>query len=299
VSAYPWSTIATKRLAELDLGRHDLLAARKATEALLQRVPHDDEAQLLLVRVRVAGYELEAAEQQLLKIERGAAGQRDLAAGRLALAADDGRRAVGHLLAAVRALPHERSAWSLLVQAYLAVDRPDRARQAWQSMLRRFPRAWQTYETQGRLELSAARPHAAVLALRQAIALAAGQVRYPAEEAATELLLGVALQDGGDLRQALEALTRAETACPLCPEPPFRRGLALQELRRQPEAVGALVRAVRLSPRMPQVYYALGKLYQSLERRTEALRMYRQYLELNPPEELADDVRRAMAELQR
>ncbi|MBK6847844.1 MAG: tetratricopeptide repeat protein [Proteobacteria bacterium] len=299
VGAYPWSTIATKRLAELDLGRHDLLAARKATEALLQRVPHDDEAQLLLVRVRVAGYELEAAEQQLLKIDRGVAGQRDLATGRLALAADDGRRAVGHLLAAVRALPHDRSAWSLLVQAYLAVDRPDRARQAWQSMLRRFPRAWQTYETQGRLELSAARPHAAVLALRQAIALAADQVRYPAEQAATEVLLGVALQDGGDLRQALEALTRAETACPLCPEPPFRRGLALQELRRQPEAVGALVRAVRLSPRMPQVYYALGKLYQSLERRTEALRMYRQYLELNPPEELADDVRRAMAELQR
>ncbi|MBK8482697.1 MAG: tetratricopeptide repeat protein [Proteobacteria bacterium] len=299
VRAYPWSTIATKRLAELDLGRNDLLPARKAAEALLQRVPKDDEAQLLLVRVRVAGYEFEAAEQQLLKVDRGAAGQRDLAVGRLALAADDGRRAVAHLLAALRVLPHESTAWSLLVQAYLAVDRPDRARKAWQSMLRRFPRAWRTYETQGRLELSAARPHAAVQALRQAIALAANQVRFPAEEAGSEVLLAVALQDAGDARQALEALSRAETACPLCPEPPFRRGLALQELRRQREAVGALVRAVRLSPRMPQVYYALGKLYQGLGRRAEALRMYRQYLELGPPEELADDVRRALAELQR
>lgn len=299
VRAYPWSTVATKRLATLELGRHDLLAARQVLEGLLQRVPRDDEAQLLLVRVRVAGYELEAAEQLLLKIEGAAAGQRDLAVGRLALAADDGRRAVGHLLAAVRALPHDRDGWSLLVQAYLAVDRPDRARQAWQGMLRRFPRAWQSYESQGRLELSAARPHAAALALRQALAVANGQGQLPAEAAGTELLLGVALQDGGDLRQALEAFSRAEAICPLCPEAPFRRGLALQELRRPAEAITALVRAARLSPRMAQIYYALGKLYQSLDRRPEALRMYRQYLELNPPEELGDDVRRAMAELQR
>lgn len=108
-------------------------------------------------------------------------------------------------------------------------------------------------------------------------------VRYLPEKQGAWCRLGVVLNDGGKLKEAISAYQQAITLDPKDASYPYNNlGLVYSGLGRPDEAIAAYQKAIVLDPKYAHPHYNLGHEYSDLGRAEEALAAYQQAITLDP-----------------
>ncbi|MCK5799192.1 MAG: tetratricopeptide repeat protein, partial [Deltaproteobacteria bacterium] len=296
-SKNPWYVPIIRRVAELDFGEMDLKEAEKNFNAVIKASPGDARARLGLVHVRTIRRRFAQAADELKKVRVAPRGALELAQGRLALEQGDLKRAREKLKVARRELPGETEPWLLSVHGYVLANDLKAAEKLTREMERRFPSHPVLFEMRGWVALSRGKARQAADAFRAAVKRVDGTLTMPKDLARLWVRLGRAQYSNSKVEKALASFRKAKVICKGCPEPYFREGLALDELGRGRQAIGALEKARSLAPERRQVYSELGKIYANDGQKAKALEMYKKYLSMNPPEDLAEEARRSVKDL--
>ena len=294
LSAEAGNVPARLLLARIDFEGGRLDDARATLEAIRERVPKHRPTLLLWARVATAQRAYRAVQRLLTEHKLAD----PLAEGRL-LFAQGQPTAIRKLEAACAAAPTSVEAWQLLVRAYLLESASAaRAEEAVERMRRRLGAHPAVKLAEGRIAWSRGKLSIAGRHLRQAISASKAYSLPPIVLSEIRVLLGRVLSDAGRLDEALNQYRAAHDLCPKCPEALHRQALVLEERGRLAEAVRLMTRALKLDRSNPDLYLDLAKIYEGGEDTGQAIAMYRKYLSLNPPQDLARDARQALQALQ-
>jgi tetratricopeptide (TPR) repeat protein len=181
----------------------------------------------------------------------------------------------------------------LLMNAYLDLDEPERAREVMSLSPLRARSTTEALVARGRLAIEGGRD----LTAESLAAAALGRLRTstapPVVKSQALLVLGRSQWEQGDFRPALKSLDQAVQLDPGNARAWYYQALVDDDLKKRDEAKKALETAVQLDPRYPDALYLLGR-FRSDGGDPKAQDAWRAYLEAAPKGLYADEVRRAL-----
>ncbi|HEY3356132.1 MAG TPA: tetratricopeptide repeat protein [Polyangia bacterium] len=291
LGARPDLVEARRELALLLYELGDGTGARRELDAVLARAPDADSA-VAAARAASLARDPEAAGRYADRAQQLGASRALLLRewGRAALLRHEGAKAASTLKRGVGLDDTDLDARLLYVAALGDAGEAAAARKELQQVQKRFPRAPEVTLAQGRLELDAGNPGAALAALGTALQSLRARGAAPRLVAECLTLTGRAQYYQGALPRAAESLGEASRLDPRNAPAQYFHGIVLTELDRPAEAVRALERAVVIDARFAEAWYRLAEA-RVRSKAAGAAAGYREYLKLAPTGEYATDAR--------
>lgn len=175
------------------------------------------------------------------------------------------------------ALQEDAETWEYLAEAYIQIDQPDNAIDAYTRLYALDPSRPDTLLRRALLHFTNDRPGETAADCSRILSTGAGQ-----SDSRAYLLRARALRQLGQAEPALEDLDRALALTPEAPEAHLQRAALLSEMDRPAEALNDADTALTLAPEEENAYMQRARIHETLGNLQAAATDYRQVIGLNP-----------------
>ncbi len=289
----PRNAMAYTRLGDICLTQQRFAEAENFYEQALAQDPRSPEAlqglvtQFLLQKQPVKARQ--RVEAQVARVPDQSSFQYLL--GKTLLADHKTAEAAAALTKALELDPKNLSASLLLGQAQEASGQLDQAASAYEHAMQANAGDAQPYVFLGALEEHRGNWQKAQDLYRKALKL------QPDQSAAANNLSYLLLEHGGDINDALSLAQIAHDGMPQSPNAADTLAWAYYKMGSYNSALPLLQEAVKKAPQNATYYYHLGLVYQKTKKVAQAKNSFQRALQLDPKSPRAEEIRRALAEL--
>ncbi len=265
--------------------------AQRLVEAGLDEHPKENRLLLALAEVQIHRGSRERARSLLLQVLK-AEEKNPLVHELLALSyhPDDPELVKMHVKNAIELAPRTARYYVLLGDSYLAKEKYDEAKDAFERALEIDPRNLEVMLSLARIADQQGNKKGAIERYRKALEL-------EPERLQTVLDLAERLEDNGEGKEAFELLTQAQKRDPQNAALLIGMGRIQHANGNRLQAIKFFKLALKHNPQEAQAFYRLGYLYKDAGNNKEARKMFELYLKHNPKADDRKDIEAEIAEL--